>query len=123
MNWMRLSCVLLILAVAFAVDRWLAASEQDRRAAEKSHRDSEMARRYSSVVAGMTVEQVRHVMGKQEDEPNDYKTSTGEFERSWSFEDGVRFTVVFDKDGRSTYIELGPTYCGNTPLMSKYVKE
>jgi hypothetical protein len=116
MNWMRLSCVLLALAVAFAADRWLAASEQERR-------DAEMAHRYSSVVGGMTVEQVRQVMGKQEDQPTERKTTTGEFERSWSFmEEGWRITVVFDKDGRSTYIEHGPTDCGVTPLQGKYIK-
>jgi hypothetical protein len=83
-----------------------------------------MARRYSSVVQGMTVEQGRRVMGRQEDQPDERPTTTGEFERSWSFEEeGVRFTVVFDQAGRSTYIELGPTSCGVTPLQGKYNKD
>jgi hypothetical protein len=116
MSWKRLSCVLLALPVVFAMDCWLVGSEQKRQ-------DAEMARRYASVVAGMTVEQVRQVMGKQEDEPDKRPTTTGEFERSGSFENGVRFTVVFDKDRRSTYIELGPTSCGVTPLQGKYIRD
>jgi hypothetical protein len=117
MNWKRLLCLLVVLTavaigVVFAVDRW-----------RHGHDEAQMARRYSGVVAGMTVDQVRQVMGRNEDQPDERQTTTGEFERSWTFENGVRFTIVFDKDGHSFYIELAPDYCGNTPLMGKYIKE
>ena len=71
----------------------------------------------------MTVDEVRAVMGRKEDPPDERMTTTGEFERSWTFEDGGRYTVVFDKGGRSTYKEIAPEHCGVTPLMGKYVKE
>lgn len=75
------------------------------------------------MVGGMTVDEVRKAMGREEDQPDERMTTTGEFERSWTFEDGTRYTVVFDKDGRSIYKETAPTHCGVTPLMSKYAKE
>src|SRR5271170_4819242 len=113
MNWKRLACVLLVLivafAVAFAVDRW--------------HDEAKLAQRYSEVVGGMTVDQVRQVMGRNEDQPDERQTTTGEFERSWTFKNGVRFTVVFDKDGHSVYKEIAPDECGVTPLMGIYVKK
>src|SRR4051794_32157377 len=106
MNLKRLLCVVLVLAVMFGVDRWLYVPEWQRR--------------YSQVVGGMTVDQVRQVMGRSEDREEERKTTTGEFEHSWTFVDGVRLTVVFDKTGRSTYKEFAPSFCGVTPLMGKY---
>lgn len=78
----------------------------------------------SQVENGMTVEQVREVMGRDEETPNGHNTANGEFERSWMFaENGVRCTVAFDKDGRVIYREFGPSYCGTTWLSGKFVQE
>lgn len=68
----------------------------------------------------MTLAEVRDVMGFDEDSPDKRPTITGEFERSWSFADGGRITVVFDPNGRSVGKEIAPSDCGNTPLMEKY---
>jgi hypothetical protein len=112
MNWKRLSCLLLLIAAVLPLVR-------------QPHLTFEMAllHRYSQVVGGMTVEQVREVMGRGEDRPNERKTTTGEFARSWTFAGGIRLTFVFSKDGKVTYKELAPSYCGVSPLMAKYVKE
>jgi hypothetical protein len=76
------------------------------------------------VPIGMTLDQVRQIMGRNEDEPDERETSSGEFERSWTFAaDGGRITVVFDQNGRSTYKEFAPDDCGVTPLMDKYISK
>ena len=67
-------------------------------------------REYARIVGGMTVDEVRDVMGREEDIPDNRRTATGEFERSWTFEDGTRYTIVFDNEGRSTYKELAPAF-------------
>jgi hypothetical protein len=104
-----LLCALLAIAGLFYVARWL-----DLR---------EWQGRYARVAGGMTVDEVRQVMGKMEDTQDRRRTISGEFERSWTFPGGVRVTVVFDSNGRTIYIEHGLTDCGVTPLMGKYVKE
>ena len=109
MNWKRLSCLLLLVAVVLPLSRW--------------HSETALMHRYAQIVGGMTVEQVREVMGRNEDQPDQRTTTTGEFERSWTFQDGTRFTFVFGSDGKLTYSEIAPSYCGVTPLMTKYVKE
>ena len=77
-------------------------------------------RAYSRVVGGMTLDEVRRVMGRFEDLPDERVTETGELERHWTFEPDFRLTIVFDKNGRATYREMAPNYCGVTPLMGKY---
>ncbi len=69
----------------------------------------------------MTLEQVRTAMEREEDPSDARQTTTGEFERSWSFADGGRITVVFDAEGHWFCKEIGPVGCGVTPLMGKYV--
>jgi hypothetical protein len=87
-------------------------------------RTPEWQRCYAKATGGMTLAQVREVMGRDEDPADERQTATGEFERSWTFDDGgVTLTVVFGPDGRSTYIEFGPDFCGVTPLMEKYIKK
>jgi hypothetical protein len=112
MNWKKLASVLLIAAMAVGVGRWL------YRASGRQGLQS-----YAQVLGGMTLDEVRAVMGKSEDSPDERGTTTGEFERSWTFPDGARYTVVFDKEGRSIYKEIAPDYCGVTPLMGKYIEE
>jgi hypothetical protein len=85
-------------------------------------RTPELQRCYRQVTGGMTLAEVREVMGRDEDPPDTRQTSTGEFERSWTFDD-ARITVVFDPDGHSKYKEFTPDSCGVTPLMEKYKKE
>jgi hypothetical protein len=110
--WNKLTSVLLVVgvflvvgAIAFGVHQWLRNTWE---------------RRYSRVTGGMTVNQVREEMGRDEDQPDERTTEAGEFERSWTFhESGVRITVVFDRNGHSTYQEFGPSFCGVTPLMGK----
>ena len=102
--------MLIISVTAFGVMWW--------------HRASEYRRCYARVLGGMTLDQVRQIMGGNEDEPDERETETGEFERSWTFAaNGARITVVFDKTGRSTYTEHGPSGCGVTPLMDKYISK
>ena len=72
----------------------------------------------------MTLDLVRQIMGGNEEEPDKRETETGEFERSWTFAaGGGRITVVFDQNGRSTYKEFVPSYCGVTPLMAKCISK
>jgi hypothetical protein len=78
---------------------------------------------YSQVRGKMSLDEIRKVMGRPEDPPDKRRTTTGEFERSWTFEDGGRYTFVFDKDGWSTYKEMAPAFCGVTPLMGKCIDE
>jgi hypothetical protein len=115
MNWKTLGILIVIsiaMVTAIGVCRWLYVRS-----------GAEGLQGYSQVVGGMTVDEVREIMGRKEDPPDERMTMTGEFERSWTFEDGARYTVVFDKNGRSIYKEIAPDYCGVTPLMGKYVKE
>jgi hypothetical protein len=106
--WKMVGLSLILGAMALAVEQWL--------------RESAWARSYSSVTVGMTVNQVRHAMERDEDAPDERNTLAGEFERSWTFqESGVRITVVFDQHGLSSYKEFGPSYCGVTPLMGELV--
>jgi hypothetical protein len=112
MSWKKLTCVVLVVGAAFLVDLWLCFP------AERQGLQG-----YSRVVGGMTVEEVRQVMGRGEDQPDGRITTTGEFQRSWTFENGARYNVVFDKDGPSIYKEIAPAGCGVTPLIGKYVNE
>jgi len=86
-------------------------------------RTPELVRCYSRITGPMTLTQVRDVMGREEDPPDPRRTTTGEFERSWSFSDGGRITVVFDPNGNSRYKEIAPCECGVTPLMGKYIDQ
>jgi hypothetical protein len=61
------------------------------------------------------VEQVREIMGRNEETPNGRFGKAGEFERTWIVDDAA-ITIVFDRDGRSCYREFGPSFCGVTPL-------
>ena len=81
------------------------------------------ARAFAQVRWNMTVDEVRKIMGRQEDPPDKRRTKTGEFELSWTFERSGRYTVVFNQEGRSTYKEIAPYYCGVTPLQDKYIEE
>jgi hypothetical protein len=110
-RWLKMLGLLLVIgAVGIGVYWWL-------------HRPAEWQRCYASVRGGMTLDQVRQIMGRGEDAHDNRATATGEFERSWTFaEDGACITVVFARNGSAMYIEYGPSYCGVTPLMGKLVK-
>lgn len=112
MRWKTLATALSAVAIAMGLWSWLN---------DRSGRQGLQA--YSIVVGGMTVGEVREIMGREEDPPDERRTTTGEYERSWTFKDGTRYTVVFDKQGRSIYKEIAPGYCGVTPLMGKYIDE
>ena len=101
--------VISVIAIAVAVYWWL--------------QPPELVRCYSRIAGPMTLKQVREAMGRDEDPPDERKTTTGDFERSWSFPDGGRITVVFDAGGHWFYKEIGPSDCGVTPLMGKYIEE
>jgi hypothetical protein len=102
--------MIVVIAVSLGIRQWVITSQWKRS--------------YARVTGGMTLDQVRQAMGRDEDEPDERLTTTGEFERSFTFaESGICLTVVFSPDGVSTYKELGPIYCGVTPLMGKYVEK
>jgi hypothetical protein len=86
-------------------------------------RTPELVRCYAQITSGMPIEQIREIIGREEDPPDSRPTINGEFERSWSFSDGGRITVVFDAAGTLVYKEIAPIGCGVTPLMGKYVDE
>ena len=116
MNCKSLAAVAIVIGVAIAMTmgayRWLLIKP-----------GAEALRGYSRVEWGMTIDEVREAMGRNEDPPDERMTMTGKFERSWTYEDGARCTVVFDRDGHSIYKEIAPSYCGVTPLMGEYVEE
>ena len=70
---------------------------------------------YRQIQAQMTLDQVRQIMGFDEEKSNERIGPAGEFERTWTVDD-VRITVVFDRTGHSSYKEFGPDFCGVTPL-------
>lgn len=102
-----IASTVIVSTIAIALSLWL--------------RSNEFNRCYSQIKGGMTVDQIRDVIGREEDSPDPRPTVTGEFERSWSFSDGGRITVVFNPNGRSIFKEIAPVDCGVTPLMGKYV--
>jgi hypothetical protein len=102
--WLKRTGLLLVVAsIALSVYCWFRTPEVDRC--------------YRQVEAGMTVDQVRQIMGCDEELPNGIIGAAGEFERTWAVGD-ARITVAFDRNGRSSYKEFGPDFCGVTPLSS-----
>lgn len=102
-----IASTVIVATIAIVLSLWLKSNEFDRC--------------YVRIKGGMTVDQIRDLVGREEDSQDLRPTITGEFERSWSFSDGGRITVVFGPNGRSIYKEIAPVDCGVTPLMGEYV--
>lgn len=75
-------------------------------------------RRHAPITAGMRVEEIRALFGREEDSYSEKDPATQQHERTWFDVRGSNISVIFDASGGAFYVSYGPTTCGNTPLMN-----